>query len=552
MDWFKKRKKIKEADAGGHHRSLTRLRHKTTRDLVDVMNTYVFSVDRLYVDLKEIFSKSNLLKAYSEDQQKQMVVVKEEIEDIYAYMEEQESQSTESAEISTHTHEALDESMKVLEEGVHKFHLLEEDMKVHVAWVDSLSEGVDATYKMIDRISKISGQTELLALNAAIEAARAGEHGRGFSVVASEVTKLSKDTNSVLQDMQGVLKGLRNTSHQIKKAMDGTAESVTAQSKALSRQIEVIKGVKAQAELSRDLNEHLAHGSGQIRLKGEGVQEVFKSAFDASYGMHHIAEDIHHALFNQEAVIDTLSQTSGIFEHVTYGYLEDTYGSMEPLEIVLASSPYEPFIIYDERTHEVSGMDIDLIRLIFKDYKVTCLVVPWDTSIKMIKDSYSNVLPALSYNSDREKYLTFSSNYRDEERYNFYGVGDIKVKTLEDLKGLKIGVVKGYQYFKAFDLYTDCIKEENINERVLFEKLFKNQLDLILVNGYVGDYLKKIKPIWQGARKMDYAYVSSQADTRMGFSKDEKGQRLLEIFNQNLEQTLSSEAYVAIMKKYIK
>jgi ABC-type amino acid transport substrate-binding protein len=49
-------------------------------------------------------------------------------------------------------------------------------------------------------------------------------------------------------------------------------------------------------------------------------------------------------------------------------------------------------------------------------------------------------------------------------------VGDIKVKTLEDLKGLKIGVVKGYQYFKAFDLYTECIKEENINERVLFEK----------------------------------------------------------------------------------
>jgi hypothetical protein len=67
-----------------------------------------------------------------------------------------------------------------------------------------------------------------------------------------------------------------------------------------------------------------------------------------------------------------------------------------------------------------------------------------------------------------------------------------------------------------------------------------------------GYYLKKIKPIWQGARKMDYAYVSSQADTRMGFSKDEKGQRLLEIFKQNLEKTLSSEAYAAIMKKYIK
>lgn len=73
-------------------------------------------------------------------------------------------------------------------------------------------KGLADSSKDIDKITKIisniSDRINLVALNATIEAARAGEAGLGFSVVAEEVGKLSKQSKSAAEDIVNIVKSI--------------------------------------------------------------------------------------------------------------------------------------------------------------------------------------------------------------------------------------------------------------------------------------------------------------------------------------------------------
>ncbi|MCK6418598.1 MAG: methyl-accepting chemotaxis protein [Alphaproteobacteria bacterium] len=148
-------------------------------------------------------------------------------------------------------------------------------------------------------ISKIAAQTNLLALNATIEAARAGEHGKGFSVVASEVKSLSrqtaeasgsiiaqiKDLDSVFADVQHIIdQSNQNLTMVVSQSstVAGNFENINTSAEIISSQVRELATVLAQQQEAVEL---LAQNMNTIKNKGDenlGAVETLATQSDKS------------------------------------------------------------------------------------------------------------------------------------------------------------------------------------------------------------------------------------------------------------------------------
>jgi methyl-accepting chemotaxis protein len=158
----------------------------------------------------------------------------------------------------------------------------------------AVQETVKAMHKIADRVSiieEIARQTNLLALNAAIEAARAGDQGRGFSVVASEVRKLSERSQSAAKEIgelattsvrvaerSGSLLGellpsIRKTSELVEEVAAGSSE----QAAGVQQINRAMSQVDQVTERSATAAEQLASTAEEMTTQAQALRDMVSS-----------------------------------------------------------------------------------------------------------------------------------------------------------------------------------------------------------------------------------------------------------------------------------
>jgi len=521
-----------------------------------LISGFSFSVDEMYMEMKDISSRAESVMSESEEQAASMASMTEVVEDIYKNVDVNLKDSEVSSQISKKSYEEISGKIAELRKSIDEF------SKVRILLNDTSESIKDLELKtlnaesLIGKINNISLQTNLLALNASIEAARAGQYGKGFTVVAEEIRNLSTETSKVTAVIAEIIKELRNSFMSTKDELIEELNKIEEQTNSIEASIYDFEDIEKISKNLYDKTTNISYGSKKIVEQIYNLKEFINSVNISVESVANSLADVNQSVEGQTKSVDNLNKNVTKFEKVNFEFLEIVQNKDSDKKLVVVSSPYEPFIIYDGEGDKVTGIDVDIINQIYSgsDFQVEYKIVPWDTAISMVKSGLADIIPAIDFSKSREEFLDFSITYRYENRYNFYTniEKNIFIENLEDLRGKRVGVLEGYTYYSDFDNNGTFTRDLSFKEEILFKKLLKDQVDVIILYSYSGDYFIKKLKLENEIKTENYKYAEFNAsDTRMGYCKIKDNQKAIDLFNRKYPELESNGTIDKIVQKYL-
>jgi polar amino acid transport system substrate-binding protein len=220
----------------------------------------------------------------------------------------------------------------------------------------------------------------------------------------------------------------------------------------------------------------------------------------------------------------------------------------EKLRIV--TEPWAPYVYMEDG--QARGLDYETAAIIFErlGIEVEWQFLPWKRCLAMLEQGQADGALDIFQNADREGTLLYPGEpLSNVEFVLFYSnAHPHPVQTLNDLRGLTVGVSPGYAYGLAFLGSPLFVREAAPSHEANFGKLLLGRVDLVITDRRVGqhllDQLKVRDQISQSPT------VISHEPQYLALRKNAGMDLLVQRFGAELKRFKREHAYAELNEKY--
>ncbi len=219
-------------------------------------------------------------------------------------------------------------------------------------------------------------------------------------------------------------------------------------------------------------------------------------------------------------------------------------------KIIFAWEEYPPYEYYENG--KIVGFEVDIIREICKKLGAEPVFedVPLKRALMLIKEGKVDAVFSIMKTPERLGYLYYPVEpvYFETNVILVKKGSKLKIKTLDDMKGKKVGVVKEYSYGTNFDsLKGSMVRDESDSIEQMLKKMDAGRTDYAVGNEQVCRFLAKKLGI-----AIEVIHVVSKDPAYVVFSKatGERGKKQAMKFGRLLRQLRNDGTIDKIMARY--
>lgn len=168
-----------------------------------------------------------------------------------------------------------------------------------------------------------------------------------------------------------------------------------------------------------------------------------------------------------------------------------TYASEQPKHLHLVAEPWAPYAYQQDGVNY--GLDYELVDTAFQRMGITVEweFLPWKRCLLMLEHGEADGILDMYRMPERETWLEFSSVplSRAQGAMYYAKARPHPFTDIEQLRGLKIGVLAGYIYFPGFNDMDHFIREPAPTHEANFGKLLLGRVDMVISDRRVGHYV---------------------------------------------------------------